>query len=232
LLGLAPAAFAAKEAEFTDDFPLEECQFSPYGGNDYFSLAPGRQTYFSNSQCVAEGDCDELEELRITVTRRFKKVWLEIDHELRPIWTRVIEEYETADGEVAEISRNFFATCLPWRDVYYFGEEVDIYEDGEVVSHDGAWLAGVDGAEPGIIMPDSGFLLGTRYYQEMAPGVALDRAEHVAADLEVAVPAGSFDDCIEVVETTPLEASETTKVYCPGAGLVIDNEVRAIAIYR
>jgi hypothetical protein len=221
------------EADFTDHFPIEECHFVPYGGNDYFNLNPGRTTYFNNSECVAEGECDEREDLTITVTRELKKVAIDIDRKQRAIWTRVVVENEKADGELKEISYNYFATCLPWRDVYYFGEDVDIYEDGEVVSHAGAWLAGRFGAEPGIIMPDSGFLLGQRYFQEMAPGVALDRAEHVGTDLELDLEAGNFDDCIEVTETTPLEpGSESTKFYCPGAGLVIDNELKAIAVYR
>src|SRR5688572_29947528 len=70
---------AAAEPEFTDTFPIDDCFFVPDGGNDFFSLVPGRQTYFSNSQCVAESECDETEELWITVTRRTKKIPLEID---------------------------------------------------------------------------------------------------------------------------------------------------------
>jgi hypothetical protein len=230
-----PFAALAEEAEpdFTEDFPIEECTFTPYGGNDFFSLMPGRRTYFDNSSCLAAGDCDDREDLVISVTRELKKIWLEDDGKRRPIWARVIEERERENNELKEISRNYFAMCVPTRDVYYFGEDVDIYEDGRVVSHDGAWLAGKDGAEPGIIMPESGYILGQRYYQELAPGVALDRAEHVANDLEIDLHAGNFDDCIEVTETTPLEPrSESTKVYCPGVGLVVDSDLEAIAVER
>jgi hypothetical protein len=234
-LGLLPFAALAQEPEldFTDNFPIEECTFTPYGGNDFFGLTPGRRTYFDNSACVAAGECEDREDLVITVTRELKKVWLDDDGERRPIWTRVIVEHETENGEVKEISRNYFAMCVPTRDVYYFGEDVDIYRDGRVVSHSGAWLAGRAGAKPGIIMPESAYILGQRYYQELAPRVALDRAEHVAADLEIDLHAGNFDDCIEVTETTPLEpGSESTKVYCPGVGLVIDSDLEAIAVER
>jgi hypothetical protein len=63
--------------------------------------------------------------------------------------------------------------------------------------------------------------------------VALDRAEHVEAGVETDLEAGNFDDCVEVSETTPLEAgSESTKVYCPGVGLVIDNDLEATAVER
>jgi hypothetical protein len=235
LLILLPFAATAQEdePEFTDDFPVEECTFTPFGGNQFFSLMPGRRTYFDNSACVAEGECEEREDLVVTVTRELKKVWIEDDGERRPIWTRVIVEHEREDGQLKEISRNYFAMCVPSRDVYYFGEDVDIYAGGKVVSHEGAWLAGRHGAEPGIIMPDSAFILGQRYYQELAPGVALDRAEHVDADLEIDLQAGNFDDCVEVSETTPLEpGSDSTKVYCPGVGLVIDSDLEAIAVER
>ena len=231
LLGLLPLIAEAQDDEFTEEFPLEDCFFVPYGGNDYFSLNPGRETYFSNSQCLASGECDELEELWITVTRNTKKVFIDVGRHRRPIWTRVIQEYETADGELKEISKNFFATCLPSRDVYYLGEDVDIYEDGEVVSHEGAWLAGRDGATPGIIMPDSAYLLGTRYFQEVAPPVAMDRAEHVGEGLDVSIGAGNFEDCIEIEESTPTSSSGSTKVYCPQVGLVIDDDLEAMAIY-
>jgi uncharacterized Fe-S cluster protein YjdI len=234
LLGYLPLALAgAEEPEFTSEFPIEECSFMPFGGNDFFSLMPGKRAYFNNASCVAAGECEDRQDLVITVTRQLKKVWIDDDGKRRPVWTRVITEHETENGEVKEISHNYYAMCVPSRDVYYFGEDVDIYEDGEVVSHAGAWLAGRDGAEPGIIMPESAYILGQRYYQEVAPGIALDRAEHVAADLEIDLQAGNFDDCVEVTETTELEpGAESTKVYCPGAGLVIDNDVEAIAIHR
>ncbi len=122
--------------------------------------------------------------------------------------------------------------CSPDRDVYYFGEEVDIYEDGRIVSHDGAWLAGRRGAEPGIIMPDRAFLLGSRYFQELAPGIAEDRAEHVGVDLDIDVPAGSFEECVRINETSPLEPGHVSKkAYCPGVGLVRDGDLELTAIY-
>ena len=235
LLMLLPVAAIAQEGEpeFTDDFPVEECTFTPFGGNELFSLMPGRRTYFDNSSCVAAGECEEREDLVITVTPELKKVLIDDDGERRPVWTRVVVEHEREDGEIKEISRNYFAMCASSRDVYYFGEDVDIYAGGKVVSHAGAWLAGRHRAQPGIIMPDSAFILGQRYYQELAPGVALDRAEHVEAGLEIDLEAGNFDDCVEVSETTPLESgSESTKVYCPGVGLVIDNDLEATAVER
>jgi hypothetical protein len=117
-------------------------------------------------------------------------------------------------------------------DIFYFGEEVDNYEDGVLVDHDGSWRAGEDGAQPGILMPGR-FLLGSRYFQEIAPDVALDRAEHTAMHLAVDVPAGSFAECVEVAETDPLSDSTEPdlKVYCPGVGMVRDEELELVEIH-
>lgn len=220
------------DREFTGDFPIEDCNFVARGGNAFFDLTPGRQLYLSNQQCVAEGECDELEEVWITVLSERRNVIMSDGDGKREITTRVVEEKEAADGELVEISRNFFATCRPSNDVYYFGEEVDIYEDGEIVSHEGEWLAGRDRAKPGIIMPDSGFLIGSRYFQELAAGVALDRAEHVAVDLKIQTPAGLFRDCIQVTETSPLEpGEESIKRYCPHVGLISDGDLLVQAVY-
>lgn len=229
---LLPAAVLAKDKrEFSDSFPLGECELNSVGENRYFILNPGRQAHFNNLQCVAAGECSETEELVIAVLDETRDITLEIDGEIRTVTTRVVEETERVNGQLAEISRNFFAECDGTQDVYYFGEEVDIYQGGEVVSHEGAWLAGVDGAAPGIIMPGGAFLLGARYFQEVAPEVALDRAEHLNAGLEIEVPAGNLEDCVEVEETTPLEKKAlSTKIYCPATGLVFDDGLELTSI--
>jgi hypothetical protein len=226
------SGYAAAEDKFTHLFPLASCLFTTIGGNPYFPLIPGRQTYFTNAACVAAGRCDELEELWITMEREIRRVTIPVGNKTRTVNTRVMEERETEDGELAEVSRNFVSNCFPSRDVYYFGEEVDNYEDGEVVDHDGGWLAGRRGARPGLLMPEDGFLLGQRYFQEVAPNVALDRAEHIRTGFSIVVPAGRFNDCIEVEETSPLEPGDkSTKIYCRGVGLVRDEELDLTAVY-
>lgn len=226
----AVAPFAAAHADgFTTRFPLAACNFRTTGGNAFFSLKPGRQLYLSNVRCVGAGECDELEEVWITVLPETKLVKFRYGGHDLAVRTRVVQEFETADGEVDEISRNYFADCNPMNDVYYFGEDVT---DGEGNPADDAWLAGVDGARPGLIMPDRAFLLGSRYYQEIAP-TAKDRARHTALGVEVDVPAGHFRNCVEITETTPLEpGEESLKVYCPHVGMVIDEELELIAVYN
>ena len=206
------------EPPFTTDFRIEDCELEIDGRNAWFSLIPG-------DQLVLSGE-DDGEEFVVQITvlpqRRTITFTTERGKQLR-VKTRVVEEREWVDDELVEVSRNYFARCDETGDIFYFGEAVDIYEDGEIVSHDGAWLAGVAGAQPGVIMPGS-YLLGARYFQERAPG-AMDRGEHTAMGLTVTTPAGTFHDCVEVIETSPLEPGhESLKRYCPGIGLVQDNE--------
>jgi hypothetical protein len=222
------SGYSSAQAEFTRDFPLASCSFIPARGNPYFPIVPGRQGYFSNAACVAAGKCDSLTELWITMEPDVRRIPL---FDQRPVIARVMEERETENGDLVEISRNFVADCFPSHDVYYFGEEVDIYAGGKIVDHEGAWIAGVHGAKPGILMPEDGFMVGSRYFQELAPGIAMDRAEHKRAGFSMRVPAGKFDDCVEVEETTPLERGTSTKVYCRGVGLVKDDDVELTAIY-
>lgn len=225
------AVLAQGNRGFTDEFPVADCEFETRDfeadeANRYFILEPGRELHFNNFGCVAEGECDEFEEVVISVLNRTRDVTFSIDGVRKTVKTRVVRERETADGELTEISRNFFAQCDDTQDVYYFGEKVDDYEDGMIVGHSGEWLAGQDGATPGIIFPGGAFLLGARYFQEVARGIALDRAQHVRMNLDIEVPAGNFEDCVEVKETTPLEKGEVSrKVYCPGTGLVIDDDL-------
>ena len=65
----------------------------------------------------------------------------------------MVEERETKDGKLVEVSRNYFAISKRTNSVYYFGEDVDEYKDGKVARHGGSWLAGTGGARFGLLMP-------------------------------------------------------------------------------
>jgi hypothetical protein len=72
-------------------------------------------------------------------------------------------------------------------------------------------------------------LLGSRYYQEIAPDVALDKAEILNMNQTVNVPAGSFDNVIKMIETNDLEPGiEEANLYAPGVGQVIDNDMKLV----
>lgn len=197
------------EDPWTSRFLVDKADLGPTGRNPFFILEPGYVLEFA----------DAGEHLTITV--------LDEAREVDGVRTRVVEERETKDGQTVEVSRNFFAISGKTSGVYYFGEEVDLYKDGKVVAHEGAWLSGEKGAKFGLFMPGDA-LLGARHYQEIAPGEAMDRAEIVSLNETVATPAGEFKDCLKVEETSPLEKGKGYKYYAPGVGLVRDGSLKLV----
>jgi hypothetical protein len=135
---------------------------------------------------------------------------------------RVVEDREIKNGRLVELTRDYFAIDSVTNDVYYMGEDVDVYRNGKVVGHGGGWLSGIKGARFGLMLPSSPKVY-QRFYQEQAPGVAMDRIEVLAVDERVTTPAGTFEKCVHVVETSPLEKRlKDHKVYCPAVGMVRD----------
>jgi hypothetical protein len=194
---------------WTAEFSIDKSEWTSSGHNQYFILEPGYQLVLAN------GD----EQLTITVLDESKNV--------AGVETRVVEERETKGGQPVEMSRNYFAMSKRTNSVYYFGEDVDIYKDGKVASHEGGWLAGIGGAKFGLMMPGE-ILLKARYYQEWAPGQAMDRAEIVATNVPIKTPRGEYD-CLKTEETTSLEPdSKEYKYYAPNVGLVQDESLKLI----
>jgi len=144
------------------------------------------------------------------------------------IEARVVEERETENGVLVEVSRNYMAIHKTTHDVYYLGEDVDVYKNGKIVNHEGAWLHGSGGATLGLLMPGAP-VVGQRYYQEVAPKVAMDRAEVVSLSERVTTPAGTFEKCLKTEETTPLEPGREFKLYAPGVGLIADGSLVLIS---
>jgi hypothetical protein len=201
----------SEQAEgYRDRFSVDPGSLKSEGTSTFFPLVPGTVRVYR----------DEDETVTITVLAETRVV--------DGVTTRVIEEREEEDGKLKEVSRNFFAIDPATGDVYYFGEEVDIYKKGVIASHGGAWLSGVDGARFGLIMPGRP-VVGDRHYQEIAPGVAMDRAEVASLDEKVETPAGVFEHCLHVRETSPLEKGVSDKWYAPGFGLIRDEDCALVS---
>jgi hypothetical protein len=205
-LTLAGATLAAAADEWRRDFKVDSANWVDHGTNPYFILEPGYRWRYKHGAVV----------LTITVLDETKKV--------DGVTTRVVEEREEKNGQPLEVSRNYFALDKSTHDLYYFGEDVDIYKDGKVVEHEGAWLSGVNGAKFGLLLPGKP-KVGDKFYQEVAPKVAMDRAEIVSVDEKIETPAGTYEHCLHAKETTPLEKGVSHKFYARGVGLVKDDDL-------
>lgn len=202
------------DKKWTHKFDVKKENLKDTGGNPYFILKPGYRLVLKGR----EGNKEI--ELRITVLYETKMI--------NDIKTRVVEEREFHNGKLKEISRNYFVIDEVTNSIFYFGEDVDIYENGKIVSHEGSWHSGEKGARFGLMMPGLP-LLGARYYEEVAPDIAMDRAEIISVDEEIETPAGKFKDCLRIEETTPLEPYvKEYKIYAPGIGLVKDGNLKLV----
>lgn len=208
----APALAGAADGDgWQDTFPIDAYTMVPSGENPYWNLTPGRFVVIGSLE--PEGS----EFVVISVLHETETV--------DGVETRVIEEREYENGQLAEISRNFFATAEETGDVFYFGEDVDYYKDGEIIGHDGEWRAGTDGARAGLYMPSKP-IVGMRYYMEVAPNSAMDRAEIFETNATIDTPAGTFGNCLIVTESSPLEPDDNSyKRYAPGVGMIFDDDL-------
>jgi hypothetical protein len=193
-------------------FPVEPRTLATEGEAPYFILKPGYQSTFTSGGG----------KLVITVLNET----LDVDG----VMTRVVEEREWKGAELVEVSRNYFAMDPTTGDVYYFGEDVDEYKKGKVVSHGGSWRHGSRGATFGLMMPGKP-TVGMKFYNEQAKGVAMDRAEIVSVSERLTTSAGAFDRCVKTRETTPLEKlAREYKIYAPGVGLIKDGDMVLVAV--
>ncbi len=208
LLGSKAEASLFNWKPFTTTYFFDDCGgFSSTGHNRYFMLEPGFKIVIEGKQGGH--------------TVRSVLTVLNQTETIDGVETRIVEDNETSDGVQTEVSRNHFAICNKTNSVFYFGEDVDTYKNGAIVAHDGAWLAGQNGAQAGLEMPGI-IMLGARFNMEVAPGIAEDRSEIISMTETVTTPAGTFENCLKVRETSAIEKGFFYKYYAPGIGLVKD----------
>jgi hypothetical protein len=106
------------------------------------------------------------------------------------------------------------------------GEDAFDLKNGRFVKATDSWKSGVNGAQPGIIMPAHP-RPGDAYRQEYyPPGKALDQARVLRLTGTRTVPAGSFKHLLVTSERSPLEPQTEQKYYAPGLGEVAERVVK------
>jgi hypothetical protein len=214
--GLFAGAVASAQESPTADSPyraiIDPAAFGGPIDNPYFPLQPGTTFIYEG---VSDG---EQEHNEVTVTSETKTIL--------GVQCVVVRDTVTVDGELVEDTFDWFAQDKVGN-VWYFGEESKSYEDGELESTEGSWEAGVDGAQPGIIMPAEP-KIGEEYRQEYYPGEAEDMASVLELSAgPVTVPYGTFDNLLVTKEWSPLEPEIVEhKTYAPGIGLIFAESVQ------
>jgi hypothetical protein len=138
--------------------------------------------------------------------------------------TTVVVDKVTSLGKPVEKTLDWYAQDKQGN-VWYFGEDARDFKHGHYVKGADSWEAGVDGAQPGLVM-EANPQPGDTYRQEFYPGHAMDQARVVGVR-QVSVPFGSFKKALVVDETTPLEPGTVErKLHARGIGVVKERVVK------
>jgi hypothetical protein len=117
---------------------------------------------------------------------------------------RVVLDRVWTNGRLSERTLDFYAQTRRGT-VWYFAERTATLDrHGHVMSRQGSFTSGVDGAEAGVFMtPDP--RPGPSYFQEHYPGHAMDIFTVVRRNARVSVPLLVSHHALLTKETTPLE---------------------------
>ncbi|MET0769968.1 MAG: hypothetical protein ABW081_08650 [Solirubrobacteraceae bacterium] len=191
---------------------LNPARFSTRIDNPYWPMRPG--TRWVTRETAPDGT---RQKVVVRVTHRTRRI-------ANGVTARVVRDTVTERGRLVEDTRDWYAQDTAGN-VWYLGERTKEYEHGRVVSTEGSFEAGVDGAQAGVVVPADP-VPGLRYRQEWYAGHAEDQASVVSVDEQVAVPAGHFRHVLFTRETNPLEPRAVEyKFLARGVGPVLALEI-------
>ena len=191
---------------------IDPASFSPHVDNKFFPLTPGKTLVYT-------GIKDGKHALDLVMASSRTRV-------VDGVRTRVVEDRLYLDNVLEERTSDYYSQdrC---GNVWYFGEDTaELNRHGKVVSTEGSFHAGVDGAQPGVFM-QAHPQVGRRFRQEWYQGHAEDVFKAIDRSAPVTVPFGSFQRALRTEETTALEPGVLdNKYYVRGIGEVAELSVR------
>ena len=190
---------------------IDPANFVSTVDNPRWPLKPGTGFHFRGSRGTTPQTDDEI------VTHR--------TIEILGIRCTVVRDTVSEHGRPVERTLDFYAQDKEGN-VWYMGEDSFELQHGRFVKASDSWLAGVDGAKPGIIMPAHP-QAGDSYRQEYyPPGEALDEAHVLGYRGHVTVPYGMFKHVLVTSEFSPLEPQTEEKYYVAGVGEILERVVK------
>lgn len=206
--GAAPAATQSGLPQGSEPVSLDPDSFTTTIDNPYWPMTPGtRWTY-------RETDSAGIELMvEVIVTSETKTI-------ANGIVARVVRDTVSRDGAIIEDTFDWYAQDTAGA-IWYLGEDTAEFENGVVVSRDGSFEAGKDGALPGIVIPAAP-AVGMAYRQEYYAGQAEDNGEILAVGAMADTPLGHFTDVLLTWDTITIQPKiAQLKFYAPGVGPVL-----------
>ncbi|HYS06923.1 MAG TPA: hypothetical protein VEW47_17215 [Candidatus Dormibacteraeota bacterium] len=213
MTGAIAAATRASSAPAsgTDYEPvLDPANFVSVIDNPYFPLPVGRTL-------VYEGIKDGQSQVDTVVVTDQTRV-------IEGITARMVSDVSTHNGTLLEKTFDFYAQDKQGN-VWYLGEDTTAFLANGKTDTSGSWMAGVNDAEPGLIM-EANPQIPDAYRQEFLAGQAEDTAWVVERGGTVTVPYGKLRNTLKTLEATRIEpGSYDLKVYAPGIGIVLEQSL-------
>jgi hypothetical protein len=202
-----PAAAATPLPQGSEPVNLDPADFATRIDNPYFPLVPGDKYVYR------ETDGKTKEKVVLGVSHKTKLI-------ANGITARVVHDRVTSHGKVIEDTFDWYAQDSDGN-VWYLGEDTVECKKGKIKNHSGSFEAGVDGAQPGVIMPANPEP-GMKYRQEYYAGEAEDKGEVLSVNEQVESPYGHFTGALLTKDLVPLEPKVSEyKIYAPRVGLVV-----------
>ena len=192
----------------TEPVNLDPKDFTTRIDNPYWPMDPGtRWTYRETDQEGAQL------KVVVTVSDQTKKI-------ANGVTARVVRDTVTRDGELIEDTLDWYAQDKGGN-IWYLGENTAEFQNGKLVTKAGSFEAGVDGAQPGIVMPADP-QDGMQYRQEYYRGEAEDNGEILSTNEKVRSPFGQFENALLTKDTITIEPNVLQyKLYAKGIGPVV-----------
>jgi hypothetical protein len=209
----SPAQKANPRGEGTYAVTVTAADFVPVVDNPYYPLVPGTRWVYEAQ--LADGTVERNEIEVLADTRQIMGVTATVVHDLVYV-----------DGQIAEGTYDWYAQDQDGN-VWYLGESVDNYENGQVVNHNGSWEWGKDGALPGILMwADPSQHLNETYRQEYYQGQAEDQGQVQSVTEQVSVPYGMFDQVVKTYDSSLIDRKlNENKFYAMGIGVIKETDI-------
>ncbi len=169
---------------------IEPKNFVDEINNPYLNLVPGKVWIYEGIN-----DDGKTEKIEFEVTALHK--------EILGVKITVVHDKVWVENEIVEDTKDFYAQDSEGN-VWYFGEEIDNYENGVLVNHEGSWEAGRNAAKPGIFLkanPKEGDV----YRQEFLEDAAEDLEEVLGVSETIKTAFGTFENCIKTMNWSPLD---------------------------